>query len=109
MALSTDKRLLVAVGGDYRPDARSETTGAISIDRGEHFTLLAEPPRAFRSSVVFAQGTYYATGPDGMDRSQDGSRWMKLSDTGFHVLAPLPDGRIVAAGSNGRFGVLNVR
>ncbi len=105
LALSPDRRSLVAVGGDYQPDAKSETTGARSINEGKDFSKPQEPPTGYRSSVVFAAGKFYATGPAGTDVSQDGSHWRKLSEIGFHALAVLPDGRLVAVGSGGRFGL----
>lgn len=107
LALSNDGQTLVAVGGDYRPEAQSETTGAISKDRGGNFSLPTQPPSGYRSSVVFVKDRFVATGPAGTDTSTDGNQWIKLSDTGFHALAVLPTGQVVAVGSNGRFGVLN--
>ena len=107
LALSRDGQTVVAVGGDYRPEAQSTTTGAISTDHGGNFSLPAQPPSGYRSSVVFVKDKFVATGPAGTDVSADGNRWSKLSDVGFHALAVLPTGQVVAVGSNGRFGVLN--
>lgn len=105
LALSKDGNTLVAVGGDYRPDARSLTTGALSIDRGASYSLPKQPPSGYRSAVVFSKNQFWATGPGGTDYSPDGNHWTKLSETGFHALAVLPDGKIIAVGSNGRFGI----
>ena len=106
LALSGDKRTLMAVGGDYQPGQPSATTGALSSDRGETFRLPMQPPLGYRSSVVFAKNRYIATGPTGTDQSPDGNRWSKLSDTGFHALATLPDGGVIAVGASGRYGIL---
>jgi photosystem II stability/assembly factor-like uncharacterized protein len=106
LALSAERQRLVAVGGDYQPDAKSATTGAISTDGGETFTAPAQPPLGYRSSVVYANDRFIATGPAGTDYSKDGSSWTKLSDTGFHALAVLPDHTVIGVGSAGRFGLL---
>lgn len=105
LALSSDGRTLVAVGGDYQPDAKSSTTAALSNDDSMSFTAPLKPPSGFRSSVVFARGKFLATGPAGTDFSNDGSTWIPMSNSGYHAMAVLPDGRIVAVGSSGRFGV----
>lgn len=102
---SNNGNTIIVVGGDYRPDAESITTGAISLDRGETFSLPTEPPTGYRSSVVFAKDKFLATGPAGTDYSLDGNRWIKMSDVGYHALAVLPDGHVVAVGSDGRFGI----
>ncbi|MCC6509197.1 MAG: oxidoreductase [Pirellulaceae bacterium] len=104
-------KTLVAVGGDYQPDAKSATTGAASHDRGGTFQSLSQPPNGFRSSVVYTQGNktlaagFYTTGPTGCDHSISGDKWQPISATGFHALAVLPDGSLAAVGSNGRFGL----
>ncbi len=108
LAIADDQRTLVAVGGDYQPDAKSSTTAALSIDGGESFSLANQAPMGFRSAVVFTKDLFLATGPAGTDYSSDGQVWRKLSDVGFHALAVLPDGRAVAVGSSGRFGICDV-
>ena len=107
LALTRDGQTLIAVGGDYRPEATSKTTGAILKDRDGNFSLPSQPPSGYRSSVVFAKDHFVATGPAGTDVSADGNQWIKQSDVGFHALAVLPTGQVAAVGSNGRFGVLS--
>ncbi len=105
LAYWSDKQLLVAVGGDYRPDANSLSTGAYSKDQGKTFQTPAKPPSGYRSSVVLAHDRLIATGPAGTDSSSDGQSWQRISDIGFHALAVDPDGQVLAVGSDGRFGV----
>ncbi|MEM8734034.1 MAG: YCF48-related protein [Planctomycetota bacterium] len=110
---------MVAVGGDYRPDATSKTTAALSDDDGKSWRLVKQPPPAYRSAVGFLplqkpvgnrvsqteSGLWIAVGPSGSDWSVDGDQWQNFSDTGFHVLA-IGETRVFAAGSDGRFAVL---
>ena len=100
--------LVVAVGGDYRPEAKSTTTAAYSTDGGATWQAAEQPPGAFRSAVVEnAAGVWLATGPSGTDVSRDGVQWQAISDIGFHTLARSPN-QVYAAGSHGRFAVLRV-
>ena len=101
---------LVVVGGDFRLEAVSKTKAAVSHDRGQTFQLAVKQPRAFRSAVCYTPGGgridagFYATGPIGTDYSPDGNVWNGLNDIGFHAMAALPSGGLVAVGAGGRCG-----
>lgn len=105
--------ILVAVGGDYRPDSPASGMSARSLDQGRTFTLAKVPPAGFRSAVVYSTGTpelaagFYATGPGGTDYSADGASWQPISSIGFHALATTVEGRLFAVGADGRFGWTN--
>jgi photosystem II stability/assembly factor-like uncharacterized protein len=106
---------LVAVGGDYRGDAKSLHTAAYSDDQGRTWKLAEVEPSAFRSSVVVLLSqttkseTWFTTGPGGTDASQDGAVWRSVSKVGFHVLDAHPNGTLVAVGSEGRFGIAKIK
>ena len=115
-SLAAGNGLLVAVGGDYRPDAESVRTAAWSDDLGKSWQVAEVQPPAYRSSVVaIADGLgwsvgdrrifprFIATGPTGSDYSLDGRRWVNFTEAGFHALTTTGD-RIYAVGSDGRFG-----
>ncbi|MFK7736310.1 MAG: WD40/YVTN/BNR-like repeat-containing protein [Pirellulaceae bacterium] len=102
---------MVVVGGDYRLDQESKTTGAFSDDLGKTWRLATQPPGGYRSSVIhhpdFVEGGWVATGPAGSDFSSDGSVWEPFSDVGFHAL-DMGKRKIFAVGSDGRFGFLKL-
>ncbi|MFN3189689.1 MAG: WD40/YVTN/BNR-like repeat-containing protein [Aureliella sp.] len=118
-SIAASSQRMVAVGGDYRPEAKSKTTAALSDDGGKSWRIGDQPPPTYRSAVQFLpltdsgqaevnqseNGLWIATGPTGSDWSLDGDRWESFTDTGFHVLA-VGKNEIFAAGSEGRFAVL---
>jgi photosystem II stability/assembly factor-like uncharacterized protein len=112
---SSPEGRLVAVGGDYRPEQRSRHTSAFSDDDGKTWRLAAIEPTAFRSSIVTVPHPtkpiirWVTTGPSGTDISEDGSSWKSVSMTGFHVLATHPNGTLIAVGSDGRFGIADLK
>ena len=110
-------KLLVAVGGDYRPNEISHAVAAFSVDQGQSWTSAPGQPSAFRSSVVAftpessgenGGAIWICTGPTGSDFSVDGKNWHSLSERGFHVLAS-SELHIFAAGSDGRFAAMAKR
>ncbi len=109
IAIHPEAKLLVAVGGDYRPEADSTTTAAISRDLGQTWKLANRPPSKFVSAVVWAKlGTLIATGPTNSFYSNDGEHWSPFSDVGFHAMDSSPSGNVYAVGAEGRFGVLRI-
>lgn len=106
----SEQGVLVVVGGDFRLEAISKTKAAFSRDNGKSFQLSSQQPRAFRSAVCFTPGKgliktgFYATGPIGTDYSSDGDLWIGKNDIGFHAIAVLPSGGLVAVGAGGRCG-----
>ena len=114
IAFHADLKLLIAVGGDYRPEATSSTTAALSRDLGQTWQLSAQPPSAFVSAVSLASmdrraKILIATGPTSSFMSQDGDNWEQFSTFGFHALETSPNGSVYAVGSGGRFAKLNIR
>jgi photosystem II stability/assembly factor-like uncharacterized protein len=100
---------MVAVGGDFAKEKETRGTCALSADSGRTWTLPVEPPRGYRSCVIYLDdNTLLCCGPSGVDRSRDGGRrWDPVSPEGFHVAARARNGRVVyLAGSNGRIGKL---
>ncbi len=116
--LHADADMLIAVGGDYRPEVASQATAAVSLDRGESWQLAELQPATFRSAVARiptkfveppgsakSMHAFITTGPAGTDVSPDGVRWQALSNVGFHALATTSQ-TVFAVGSNGRFAKL---
>lgn len=111
LAYATDSKRLIAVGGDYRPDARSELTAATSDDAGRTWRAASQAPTSFVSAVCPVQRgqadqQFIACGPSGSFVSADGDQWRKFTDVGFHALAVNDAGQVFAVGSEGRFGTL---
>lgn len=107
---------LLAVGGDYRSQAPSSSTDshstlsvAISDDQGRTWRAARKGPVGFRSSVVYqnlgGRGMWVTAGPTGSDCAEDGDRWQRFSDAGFHALAT-GGSEVFAVGSQGRFAKL---
>lgn len=102
---------LIAVGGDYRPQANSPLTVAISNDDGRTWRAAKRSVKAFRSAVLrlpedrSRQAVWVTIGPTGSDWSKDGEVWHRFSDFGFHALAR-GDNSVFAVGSEGRFAIL---
>jgi len=110
IAMHVDLNLLVAVGGDYRSEATSTTTAALSRDLGETWQLAAQPPSAFVSAVALAQSKFLvATGPTSSFIANDGNHWKHFSAIGFHALEASPKGNVYAVGAGGRFGRLEIQ
>jgi photosystem II stability/assembly factor-like uncharacterized protein len=120
-SLAYQADIMVAVGGDYRPEAQSTLTAAWSEDRGRTWQAASVPPPAYRSAVVAlpseaslyldqtsVAARFLATGPTGSDYSVDGRRWVNFTSTGFHALAATEQG-LFAVGSEGRFARLPLR
>lgn len=109
IAMHVESKLLVAVGGDYRPDATSTTTAALSRDLGKTWQLATQPPSAFVSAVVIARSKLFvATGPTNSFKSQDGNHWDRFSASGYHAMEVSPAGNVYAVGASGRFGRLEI-
>jgi photosystem II stability/assembly factor-like uncharacterized protein len=109
IAVHQQLSLLIAVGGDYRPEATSATTAAFSRDLGQSWQLASQPPAVFVSAVAVAKSKLLiATGPTSSYYSNDGDHWKQFSATGFHATEASPTGKVYAVGANGRFGVLDL-
>jgi hypothetical protein len=116
--------LIVAVGGDYRPEATSKLTAAWSIDRGKTWQPAVQPPTKFVSAACSFQGSnlqqessanngnqlpvFVATGPAASYLSTDGKQWSEFSKIGFHAIEATATRTVFAVGSEGRFGKLQL-
>lgn len=110
IAMHNGLKLLIAVGGDYRPEATSTTTAAFSPDLGQTWQLATQPPTAFVSALAVAKSKWLvATGPTSSFYSHDGQLWKPFSKAGFHASEASPTGNIYAVGANGRYGVLEIQ
>lgn len=114
--------LLIAVGGDYRPEASSKLTASLSHDLGLTWSAAKHPPAEFRSAVVampIGEG-FLCVGPTGTSYSIDGSVWVTIKDlktegletedsisVGFHAL-DVGQRHIFAVGANGKFGKMQL-
>ena len=98
----------VALGGDYKQEDDATVGASWTEDGGNTWHPSFKHPSGFRSSVCSVPSdettTLFAVGPNGTDRSYDGKNWERISETGFHTIRALPDGTLIAVGSNGRFG-----
>jgi photosystem II stability/assembly factor-like uncharacterized protein len=104
-----DNKLLVAVGGDFANDKRSDSTGAISRDGGKTWQHPVVGLSGYRSSVAYlGRGRLIASGTSGVDVSNDqGMNWQRVSELGFHVVVRSVKGsRVYLAGSKGRVAVM---
>ena len=114
IAFREEDKLLIAVGGDYRPEAASKTTAALSRDFGLTWQLSIQPPDVFVSAVCFednlsqSQRQLIATGPTKSFCSSDGNYWEPFNAIGFHALSTSPTGKVFGVGASGRFGELRL-
>jgi len=95
----------MAVGGDFKKPDESKGTAAWSADGGEHWTLAANPPHGYRSSVQWSEAlkVWITAGPNGSDISRDdGKTWQPLDDGNWNALS-LP----YVVGPNGRIARIN--
>jgi photosystem II stability/assembly factor-like uncharacterized protein len=104
-----DKKRLVAVGGDFANDKRSDSTCAISTDGGKTWQQPVVGLNGYRSSVAhLGKGRFIACGTSGVDITNNGGmNWQRVTETGFHVVVRSGKGsRVYLAGSMGRVGVM---
>jgi photosystem II stability/assembly factor-like uncharacterized protein len=104
-----DRKTLIAVGGDFANDRRTDSTCAISTDGGKTWQHPVVGLNGYRSSVAYLRkGRFIACGTSGVDITNNGGmNWQRVSETGFHVVVRSGKGsRVYLAGSNGRVGVM---
>ncbi len=100
-----DDRHGMAVGGDYGKPGESAGTAAWSADGGQYWTVAAEPPHGYRSSVEWSgsREAWIAAGTNGSDISRDdGKTWQRLDGGNWNALS-LP----FVVGPKGRIGRLD--
>lgn len=87
----------IAVGGDYREEARGEGNVA--------GVKVAKAPAVFLSAVIRMLTAVMAVGPRGTYVSRDGGvNWELGSEEGFHTVSVAKDGTVFGAGARGRVG-----
>jgi photosystem II stability/assembly factor-like uncharacterized protein len=102
---SSQKWMILAVGGDYTKPDDSTGTAAYSLDSGQHWTAASTPPHGYRSAVQWDEkdNLWITAGTNGSDASRDDGRtWQKLDDGNWNALS-LP----FAVGPHGRIARLN--
>lgn len=95
-----DEQNGVAVGGDYLKPEDTSSNYAITRDGGKTWTTPSPrvPPSGFRSCVAAWKNgrevKLVAVGTNGTDVSTDlGSKWIRVSNQGFHAVGFSPTGR----------------
>ena len=109
---------VIAVGGDYKtPDSPIGNIAIFDPDAQEWRKPIGEPPRGFRSCVVYVELAnipevpskfhWITVGPTGSEWSNDAEHWHPLSDDPYHAVQVAPDGSIWACGPMGRVAIYN--
>lgn len=109
---------VIAVGGDYKtPDSPIGNIAIFDPDAQEWRKPKGEPPRGFRSCVVYVEQAnipegpskfhWITVGPTGSEWSNDAEHWHPLSDDPYHAVQVAPDGSIWACGPMGRVAIYN--
>jgi photosystem II stability/assembly factor-like uncharacterized protein len=109
IAIGPKKKTLVVVSGDYNQPRKTDSTCAVSFDKGLSWQLSTTPPNGYRSCVEFIKDKQLiACGLTGVDVSADGGlNWKSISTDGFHVCRKAKNGKAVfLAGANGKIGKL---
>lgn len=110
-SITKDKSSLIAVGGDYQQDTRTDSVACYSTDWGLTWKLADIPPAGFQSCVEYISvNTYLSTGTPGSNITTDGGRtWKKIDDTSYNVCRRAKHGKLVLlAGNGGKIGVLKM-
>ncbi|SER98668.1 WD40/YVTN/BNR-like repeat-containing protein [Streptomyces qinglanensis] len=101
-----DPRHGLAVGGDYRPGARSPRASAVTGSSGTNWQESTRPVPGYRSGVVWlphSRRTALAVGPTGSDLTLDGGRtWRTFGSGSYDTVDCAPDFGCWAAGEQGR-------
>ena len=119
---------VIAVGGDYKtPESPTGNIAIFDPDIQDWRSPTGEPPRGFRSCVVYLEQAitremnpignaspespskihWITVGPTGSEWSYDAEHWYPLSKDPYHAVQVAPDGSIWACGSMGRVAVFN--
>jgi photosystem II stability/assembly factor-like uncharacterized protein len=103
------KHRIVVVGGNYLQDTLRSKHVFYSSNFAKSWRSPSMPTRGYRESVEFVSAKrLMATGPTGMEMSNDGGKtWKPVSDEkGLHVLRKARNGDlIIVAGGKGKIGV----
>ena len=96
-------KTVVAIGGDYKKPEQARDAAAVSMNKGETWTLSASQPGGYRSGVASVDGTLFvAVGPNGTDISLDaGKTWKKSDALNLNAICVLDIFHTWAVGANG--------
>ncbi len=102
-----NKRIGIAVGGDFAHPDLDSACAAYSLDAGRSWRNAERNPAGYRSCVVWIESSpraALAVGTTGSDMSLDyGKTWSPADSTGYHAVAAVPGGRSGwASGAGGR-------
>lgn len=102
-------RKYVAVGGDYLQPLLNVQNCAVF--NGKTWKNTVAMPNGYRSAVVaLTAKIWVCTGVSGTDITYNqGKRWYVTGLSGYHTAMYLGGGRVLLAGSKGRYAVLTVR
>ncbi|GAA4093056.1 YCF48-related protein [Mucilaginibacter panaciglaebae] len=105
----TNKKSLIAVGGDYKNDKRRDSTACYSVDGGLNWHLAYSFPSGYQSCVdVIKDNILISTGTAGTNISTDGGKkWTQIDGQSFNVCHKAKHGKLILlAGDGGKIGVL---
>lgn len=104
-----NKKIMIAVGGNYEKKDEIENNCAITHDGGLTWISPAVSPSGYRSCVEYlGKNKWITTGLNGTDISEDdGMNWRNISKETFHVCRKAKKGDAVFFAGNGRVGKLN--
>lgn len=109
-ALATNKKKLVAVGGDFSlADQQSEVLWSSD---GLNWKLSGGQTNGYRSSVVYNAhyGLWFAVGSNGIDISETAEVWKKASELDLNVIRNAPSGKwLIAANGKGEVFKITVK
>lgn len=97
----SDEKTGVIVGGDYLAPNLKMNTGFFTEDGGESWFNAETTLGGYRSCVHFANGVFYACGPNGIDYSiNKGVDWKPFANGSFFSLTSTPT-KLIASAKNG--------
>ncbi len=110
-SIAVNKQIVIAVGGDYRHDKRSDSTACYSTNGGANWQLAKTFPAGYQSCVEFvSKSTFLSTGTPGSNVTTDGGKtWTKIDDSSYNVCRKAKNGTLVLlAGDGGKIGILKL-
>ncbi len=110
-SIAVNKQIIVAVGGDYQHDKRSDSTACYSTNGGVVWQSAKTSPAGYQSCVEYiARSTFLSTGTPGSNITIDnGVAWAKIDDTSYNVCRKAKHGTLVLlAGDRGKIGILKL-
>ncbi len=107
MAIKNEKEIMT-VGGSYLEPNAAQNTCFYSQDGGKTWQAPKKGPSGYRSCVIFANGTYYTCGTNGIDISKNGGKTWKQISKANALSMTYANGKVVVTLANGRWLVLDI-